>query len=383
MDSIEYALKHQQIRDAGFNDKEISFLDLMSKSEDEICTYLPAYFFRCNFRETLNSNQRQVLSDKMVAHHFLNATGIATPKLIGVWHPIFGLTADGRPMKTVAQLVSELSTLIQTSDQIDLIFKPRAGGGGRDVVGATFIKAEDGNIAVFVENKPQPVDTFLASLPEDPFSIHGVASQGWVIQVRVKQHPDLASFNSSSLNTVRIGTYITRPQNGDVDDLDVILDYACLRVGRAGSRTDNGTTGGLLVDIDLETGQLNRGRYTLEYSGDFAEEHPDSKQRFTGHKVPYWEEAIALCLRVAKTLPSVRSVGWDVAISENGPLIIEGNSEWAVLTPQAHGQGYFTPERRAKLDASGDPTPPTTLPQKRALPGQSKLSWALYQLRNK
>ncbi|SLN52492.1 hypothetical protein ROA7450_02638 [Roseovarius albus] len=383
MDSIEDALKYQQIRDFGFNEKEISFLDLMSKPEEEICTFLPIFYQRSNLLETVNSAQRHILSDKIAAQHFLDATGITTPTLIGVWHPIFGLTADGRPMTTTEQLIEEFSAQLKNVDHIDLIFKPRAGGCGRDIVAATIAKAPSEDITAIIDDKPEAIDVLIESLPEDPFSFHGETSQGWVIQHRVKQHPDLAYFNSSSLNSIRIGTFITRPQGGDTGEPEVLMDYACLRVGRAGSSTDNGTTGGLLVDIDIETGTLNRGRYILEFSGAYADEHPDSKLPFAGHKVPYWEEAIELCLRAAKTLPSVRSVGWDVAIAEDGPLILEGNSGWATLTPQAHDQGYLTPERRAMYESSGDPMPSTQLPPRRALPGQSKQSWALYKLRKK
>ncbi|SLN52421.1 hypothetical protein ROA7450_02631 [Roseovarius albus] len=47
-------IKYQQIRDAGFTDREIAFFDLVSKSEDEICTFLPKHFFNTYFIEALN-----------------------------------------------------------------------------------------------------------------------------------------------------------------------------------------------------------------------------------------------------------------------------------------------------------------------------------------
>ncbi|SLN52505.1 hypothetical protein ROA7450_02640 [Roseovarius albus] len=383
MDSIKDALKYQQIRDAGFDDKEITFFDLMGKPEDEICSYLPSFFYHSNILHTVNGAQREILCDKIATHHFLNAIDVATPTMVGVWHPIFGVTGDGRPMTTVAQFTSELENLLSGRAQLDLIFKPRDGGGGNDIFAATFVKTSGGKVAALIDNQPQSMDQFFAGLPKEPYSIAGKPSQGWVVQVKVEQHPDMGRFNESSLNTLRIGTYITKPQNGTGNAPEVLLDYACLRVGRAGANSDNWSTGGVMIRIDLETGRLGRGRFAPEYGGAFLEEHPDNNLHFSGLVLPYWDEAKQLCLRLAKALPSVRSVGWDVAITKEGPLIIEGNCPWGIFNPQANDVGYFTPERRARYAASGDPMPARQLPKKRALPGQSKRSWTMYKLRNK
>ncbi|SLN52471.1 hypothetical protein ROA7450_02635 [Roseovarius albus] len=153
MDSIDDALKYQQIRDYGFNDREIPFYGLMSKSEEEICTYLPAHVYKHHVRNTVNSQQRQILSDKIAAQHLLNALGVRTPILIGIWDSVFGMTADGRPMTTVAQLSYEIGNLLENTEAIDLIFKPRDGGGGQYIFVATFSKASNGEIAVFMDGK--------------------------------------------------------------------------------------------------------------------------------------------------------------------------------------------------------------------------------------
>ena len=39
----------------------------------------------------------------------------------------------------------------------------------------------------------------------------------------------------------------------------------------------------------------------------------------------YAPEAIAMCLEAAKVVPQIRYVGWDVAITKDGPEFIEGN----------------------------------------------------------
>ena len=38
-----------------------------------------------------------------------------------------------------------------------------------------------------------------------------------------------------------------------------------------------------------------------------------------------FNEAVELVKKAAKVVPEIGYIGWDVAISENGPIIIEGN----------------------------------------------------------
>lgn len=47
--------------------------------------------------------------------------------------------------------------------------------------------------------------------------------------------------------------------------------------------------------------------------------------KFDGFQIPYWEEIKEMVLEAALVNDKVNLVGWDVAISKNGPLIIEGN----------------------------------------------------------
>lgn len=45
--------------------------------------------------------------------------------------------------------------------------------------------------------------------------------------------------------------------------------------------------------------------------------------------MPHWPEVRDLALRAAAAFPWVRFVGWDIAISEGGPVLVEGNERWS------------------------------------------------------
>ena len=46
---------------------------------------------------------------------------------------------------------------------------------------------------------------------------------------------------------------------------------------------------------------------------------------FAGYRLPYWNEVRELVKNVHAKLPDIKSIGWDVAITENGPILVEGN----------------------------------------------------------
>ena len=43
-------------------------------------------------------------------------------------------------------------------------------------------------------------------------------------------------------------------------------------------------------------------------------------------QIPYWEESKALCLKAATRVPQMRYIGWDVGVTPNGPVFVEGNN---------------------------------------------------------
>lgn len=53
--------------------------------------------------------------------------------------------------------------------------------------------------------------------------------------------------------------------------------------------------------------------------------HPMTGKRFSDVKLNGVKEAFEMCCKAAERLPQVRYIGWDVAFSQNGPVMVEGN----------------------------------------------------------
>lgn len=89
---------------------------------------------------------------------------------------------------------------------------------------------------------------------------------------------------------------------------------------------DNLGSGGIVASIDVDNGIINSLAYSK--NGDSFEVHPVTNVSFLGYEIPFWNEVVNLCKRAALLIPEVRCVGWDVAITPNKPIIIEGNDRW-------------------------------------------------------
>lgn len=139
-------------------------------------------------------------------------------------------------------------------------------------------------------------------------------ASGFVVQRIVKQHPDLARINSSSLNTVRVMSFRFKGQ--------VRVLSAQLRMGGAGSRVDNISSGGISCAVQ-DDGRLREK--AVNRKSQWTDEHP-SGIKFRDIRVPSYEKIVETVKRLHASLPYFDIIGWDFAVDEDGePVFIEFN----------------------------------------------------------
>lgn len=141
---------------------------------------------------------------------------------------------------------------------------------------------------------------------------------GFILTESIVQHPQIGKIHNSSVNSIRFLTYID-------DENQIRIISAFMRFGTGTSVIDNACAGGFFIGIDMRSGRLKEKGYRLAvYAGKEVLEHPDSKFKLKGFKIPYFKEACDLVTEAVKHIPD-RFIGWDVAITINGPVIIEAN----------------------------------------------------------
>ena len=148
------------------------------------------------------------------------------------------------------------------------------------------------------------------------------------IQERLKQHEKMNQLNATSVNTLRILTYRS--------DMEILVIYSVVRIGRNGEVIDNQGAGGISTIIG-EDGKL--GKYAFGGYSDDKVEKTDSGTVLDGFEIPSYHKAIETVKQLHYQLPFFNLIGWDVAIDEEGdPVIIEWNSPQ--LSQSAFGPGF-------------------------------------------
>lgn len=143
-----------------------------------------------------------------------------------------------------------------------------------------------------------------------------MAGERAIYEECIIQHPALAAFNESSVNTIRVLTIVDKGVCHHV--------YAGLRMG-CGKLVDNFHAGGIIATVDVKTGITCMDAIDLE--GNHYPQHPVSKLDTRGFQLPNWDKVLKITEEAALRLDGAHMVGWDVAITEQGCCLIEGNSE--------------------------------------------------------
>jgi hypothetical protein len=185
------------------------------------------------------------------------------------------------------------------------------------------------------------------------------ASRRLVIQPVIRNHAEIDRLNAGTLCTMRIMTYRNL-------GAAPALIRASFKIGRAGAEVDNFHAGGIACAVNPDDGALGIG-YASHPRESVHTHHPDTGAPIAGTRLPRFRDAIDLALNAHQQLDVPWSVGWDVAITPEGPVLLEGNPMWAGDLGQApQGEPFdldFLTHFLARFDPPVRPaTPPGAQP---------------------
>lgn len=302
-------------------------------------------------RPALNDERSRVLTDnKWVFYRHVAPHGIPIPKTLALLDQKYGMTWDGLPCTSVEQL----EAVLRQRPPQTLVIKPAGGIQGQSVLVYKEIDHETG----LARSATGQTDDYLQAIRRLP-TVEFRGGSGYVVQSQVKQHPTLATINPHTSNTVRVVTHMK-------DDGTIQVPFAVARFGRQGNMVDNWASGGISVGIRVANGEMGRGLIKPKHGGRWVDAHPDTGVGFAGTEVPKWKETVELCKRAARLFPGVRSIGWDVIVTDDGPVILEANEEWDLIMVQVHTDGWLAQEGvRSDFESLGIDLP-------REIPGAMK-----------
>lgn len=159
------------------------------------------------------------------------------------------------------------------------------------------------------------VHRYHAAEVEDWTQFHrGLLERGEIlVEEVIRQHDDLAAVCPGTVNTTRVTAFF--------DGSTTHILAMAQKFGR-GAVSDQMTFGGFYTMLDENGHALGAG---YDSHGHVHELHPDSGARIADFQLPMIDEVTAFVDRVARVVPQVQYVGWDIVVGPDGPVLVEGN----------------------------------------------------------
>lgn len=262
--------------------------------------------------DRLNPRELTTLTEeKAMFYRVCAAIGIPTPILYGIVGRAGGWSSAGGAVPVGA---AATAVFLATQPPDEFVVKPSGGYHG---LGVRVLRRDGGMLVDLADARTTP-----AALAEDL-----CGDPDWdlfVVQERLRNHPGLdAVCRAETLQTLRVTTFVA-------EDGAVQVVHAGMKLALGGGNVDNfrqGTTGNALCEVDVAEGELDvpmvqaaNGIGLTPASGDVA--------RARGTRLPEWPAVRDLVRGAARSLMPRRNIGWDVAITTRGPVIIEANRSY-------------------------------------------------------
>ena len=161
----------------------------------------------------------------------------------------------------------------------------------------------------------------IVDLATEPYNIEYLfnellANGKWILEELVEASPDMTLWNPSSLNTIRIPSFLNK------HGFFILKPF--FRIGRAGCIVDNANSGGILAVVDENSGIIQTEG--VDMLGNRYKIHPDSQKPIQGAQIPQWDSLLKLVEHIHRTeMPNYPYIGWDFALTSKGWVLIEGN----------------------------------------------------------
>lgn len=286
---------HYFTHDLYREEKELTKKDLIG--------YIPSFFWYYLYLPHYRSLKYSLITgNKIITEQFFRSLEISQPETLC---RVLGGKLYSPAMKISA--FDQVHRELTLHNYEKLFMKPADGSGGRGIV--IFHRTDDGRYVTRGNtffNKE-----FFDGLPEKP---------DYIIQAGIVQDPEISRVYPESVNTCRI---ITENKNGTAR-----LVCAMLRVGRGHVEVDNNSSGGISTNININNGKS--GDFATSYSGEKFSIHPDTQFEFRNFTIPRWDEIRNFALESAGKLPFFTHLGWDIALTAEGPVAVETNCNPAI-----------------------------------------------------
>ena len=213
--------------------------------------------------------------------------------------------------------VIELLTAKLVASEFIFIKKMHGSGGGSNIFKVSF-----------------------SSLKRDKVELekvyNAVIRSDFIFQEQLQQHEAINRLNPYCVNTLRIETFTNRHKVSRIMSGNIWI-------GLNKAHVDNVSKGGAFVGIDMEKGVLREEAFSdfTHGRGKTHRVHPETGLLFRDYPLPYFKEIVSLVESAASITPGLRIIGWDVAITDKGPVLIEANEQPSLMFAEIGQKGMI------------------------------------------
>ncbi len=234
----------------------------------------------------------------------------------GFCFPIPRIRATYRSLRpsSILQLKnsSELEAYLKQPGNTPVYIKRSFGSYGR---GNTLVTSVEGSHVLIGNGRSELISKFVDSFDSS-------RSLGWMLQDPLKCHSNIFDLTGSQkISGLRIHTFLTKDS--------VVPTKAIFKVNVGVRDSDNfehGASGNMLAAVDVSTGRVFRAVAGVGTKQVENPKHPKTGREIVGFEIPYWRETLDLVVNGQKAFPGFLCPGWDIAICDDGPKILEINA---------------------------------------------------------
>jgi len=260
-----------------------------------------SYLYRIN-----DPAWQALADDKLASSAQLAAFGLPLARIVAVHH-----ATRVYPGAWMLRSLDEVGEFLRGPAPYPLFSKPNHGTLGR---GGHALSGHDrsSDVLLLMNGERVAMTSYLDRVSKSP--------GGTIFQELVKPHPLLTAVTGGRLSTVRV--LVLNGDNGPA------VHRAVWRIPVGGNMVDTFRPrqyGNLLASLDLADGRVGRVIAGTGLDTREVDRHPDTNHPFAGLRLPDWDTIVELSVMAGTVMNGIRIQGWDLALSDRGPLLMEVN----------------------------------------------------------
>lgn len=259
--------------------------------------------------------------DKVSMYTILEGWGLPIPTIRAVFQ-------SKRPRSLFCiETVEALAEYLRVPSSLPVYIKPSYGGYG--VGNALVAGFDDGNLILGNGSR--------INLYEFCQSLNEHSGLGWILQEPLVSESSISEVCGNKLSGVRVHSFMSSegPQ----------LTQAIWKINVGTEDCDNfrdGESGNLAAALDINTGEVIRIISGIGLHQQVNVPHPKTGAQLVGFRIPYWNDIKSLVCDAHLAFPGFICPGWDIAVCDDGPKILEINFFGDIDLPQrAYGRGFM------------------------------------------